>query len=109
MGAKPECQVKNYYFTKKALRIINNQSRNRHLGQLFKKGNNILKCEDKILIGNIIFIGKTIISYRQFSKIWLLFCSETHNYDTVLSPTDKLFKRSYRINSYGKNYYCKCY
>ena len=106
MGAKPEFQVKNYYFTKKALRIINNRSRNRHLGQLFKKGNNILKFEDKILISNIIFIG---ISYRQFSKIWLIFCSVTHNYDTVLSSADKLFKPSYRTNSYDKNYYCKCY
>ena len=32
MGAKPEFQVKIYYFTEKALRIINNSPRNSHLG-----------------------------------------------------------------------------
>ena len=37
MGAKPEFQVKNYYFTEKSLIIINNQSRNSHSDPLLKK------------------------------------------------------------------------
>ena len=44
---------------KKALRIINSQPKNSHLGPLFKQ-NNILKFEDKTLIGNIIFVSKSI-------------------------------------------------
>ena len=56
MNAKPEFEVKNYYCTEKNLRIINNQLRNSHSGPLFKKSN-IFKFEDKILIGNVTFIG----------------------------------------------------
>ena len=41
MGAKPQFQVKS------------------HSGPLFKQ-NNILKFEDKILMGNIIFVSKSI-------------------------------------------------
>ena len=36
-------------------------------------------------------------------KNWFIFCSEIQNYDTVLSSADKLFKTSYRDDSYGKN------
>ena len=59
MGAKLEFQVKDYYFTEKVLRVINNQPRNSHSRPLFKKSN-ILKYEDKIMISNIIFISKSI-------------------------------------------------
>ena len=37
MGEKPDFQVKNYYFTDKALRIINNQPKNSNSDPLFKK------------------------------------------------------------------------
>ena len=37
MGAKPESQVKNYYFIEKALRVINNHPRNNHSGPSFEK------------------------------------------------------------------------
>ena len=59
MGAKLEFQVKDYYFTEKVLRVINNQPRNSHSRPLFKKSN-ILKYEDKIMISNMIFISKSI-------------------------------------------------
>ena len=59
MGAKLEFQVKDYYFTEKVLRVINNQPRNSHSRPLFKKSN-ILKYEDKTMISNIIFISKSI-------------------------------------------------
>ena len=65
-GQNSNSKLRNIILHKKPLRIINNQPRNRHSGQLFKKGNNILKFEDKILISNIIFISKTIISYANF-------------------------------------------
>ena len=84
---------------KKAQRIINNQPKNSHLGPLSKQ-NNILKFEDKILIGNIIFISKSINNLPPIFKNWFIFCSEIHNYNTVSSSTDKLFKPLYRTDSY---------
>ena len=90
----------------KAPKIINNQPRNSHSGPLFKKSNT-LKFEDKILISKIyiILIGKSINNLLPLIfKNWFIFCSKIHNYDTVLLPTDKMFKPSYRTDSYGKNY-----
>ena len=85
---------------KKALRIIINQPKNSPLGLLFKQ-NNIPKFEDKILIGNIIFLTKSINNLLPpIFENWFIFCSEIH---TVSSSTDKLFKPSYRTDSYGKN------
>ena len=88
---------------KTAFRIINNQPRNSHSGLLFKKSN-VLKFEDKILISNIILISKSInnLLLRNL-KNWLIFYSEIHSYHTVSSSTDKLFKSSYRTDTYGKN------
>ena len=44
------------------------------------------------------------------SKNWFAFYSEIHNYDAVSSLADKLFKSSYRTDSYGKKlcYYRCC-
>ena len=36
-------------------------------------------------------------------KNWFTFCSDIHKYDTVSSSADKLFKPSYRTDSYGRN------
>ena len=36
-------------------------------------------------------------------KSWFTFCSDFHNYHTVSSTADKIFKPSYRTDSYGKN------
>ena len=36
------------------------------------------------------------------SKSWFIFCTDVHNYETVSSSADKIFKPSYRTDSYGK-------
>ena len=97
MGQNPKSKLRVTTLQKKALRIINNQS-------LSHKQNNILKFEDKILIGNITFVSKSISNLLPpIFKSWFIFCSKIHNYNTVSSSTDKLFKPSYRTDSYGKN------
>ena len=63
-----------------------------------------LKLEDKIHIENILFINKYFNNlFPPIFKSWSNFCSDLHNYHTVSSTTDKIFKTSYRIDSYGKN------
>ena len=89
-GQKPNSKLKIITVQKKALRVLNNQSRNSHSGPLFKKKRNILKFEDKILISNIIFLNKSINNLLSpIFKNRFILCSVIHNYDTVL--------------------YCKCY
>ena len=84
-------------------RITNNQHRDGHSGPLFKKSK-IPKFEYKILIGNITFISKSINNcLPPIFKSWFIFCSEIHNYDTVLSSIDKSFKPFCRTDSFGKN------
>ena len=88
---------------KKALRIMNFQSRDSHSSPLFKS-NHILKLEDKILIENILFTTKSCNNLLPLIfKRWFTFCSDVHNYQTVSSTADKIFKLSYRTDSYGKN------
>ena len=71
---------------KKGLRIMNFQSRDSHSIPLFKS-NNILKREDKILIENIIFIHKSFNNLLPpIFKSWFIFCSDIHNYQTVVMP-----------------------
>ena len=85
MGGNRNSQLRIITLQKKALRIINNQPINSHAGHLLKK-NYILKFEDKVLIGNIIFIKKSVNDLLlPIFKNWFTFCSEIHNYDTVLS------------------------
>ena len=87
----------------KALRIINLESRGSHSGPLFKS-NHILKREDKILIENILFINKSLNNLLPpIFKNWFTFCSDVHNYQTVSSTSDKIFKPSYRTDSFRKN------
>ena len=101
-GQKPEFQVKIYYLKEQSSRIINTQPKNSHSCPLFKKSN-IRRFEDKTLIGNIIFIIKSINNLPSpIFKNGFIFCSEIHNFDTASSPTDKLFKPSYRTDSYRK-------
>ena len=83
--------------------MMNFQSRESHSSPLFKS-NHILKLEDKILIENILFINKSFNNLLPpIFKIWFTFCSDVHNYQTVSSIADKIFKPSYRTDSYGKN------
>ena len=88
---------------KNAIRIISNQPRKSHSSLLFKKSN-ILEFEDKILINDIIFISKSINNLQPpVFKNWFIFFSNIHKYDTVSCSADKLFKPSYRTDSYGRN------
>ena len=102
-GQNPNSKLRITTLQKKALRIINNQPRNNYSSRLFKESN-ILNFEDKILISNVIFISKSINNLLPpIFKNWFIFCLENHNYDTVSSSTNKLFKPSCRTDSYGKN------
>ena len=82
---------------------MNFQYRGSHSSPLFKS-NYILKLEDKILIQNILFINKLFNNLLPpIFKSWFTFYSDVHNDQTVSSTADKIFKPSYRTDSYGKN------
>ena len=82
---------------------MNFQSRESHSSPLFKS-NHILKLDDKILIENILFINKSFNNLLPpIFQGWFTFCSDARNYQTVSSTADKIFKPSYRTDSYGKN------
>ena len=52
----------------------------------------------------MIFVSKSINNILpSIFENWFLFCAEIHNYNTVSSLTDKLFKPLYRSDSYSKN------
>ena len=87
----------------KRLRIMSFQSKDSHSSPLFRF-NHILKLQVKILIENILFINKSFNSLLpEIFKSWSIFCSDLHNYHTVSSTADKIFKPFYRTDSYGKN------
>ena len=81
---------------------MNFQSRDSHSSSLFKS-NHILKLEDKLLTENILFINKSFSNpLPPIFKSLFTFCSDVFNYQTVSSTVDKIFKPSYRTNSYEK-------
>ena len=52
----------------------------------------------------MIYVSKSINNLlQQILNNWFIFCSEIYDYNTVPSSNDKLFKPSYRTDSYGKN------
>ena len=75
---------------------MNFQSRDSHSSRLFRS-NHILKLEDEILIENIFFISKSFKNLLP-SKVG---SPDVHNYHTVSSTTDKIFKPSYATDFYG--------
>ena len=80
---------------------MNFQSSNSHSSLLFRS-NHILKLEGKILKENILFISKSFNKLLPpIFKSWFTFCSDVHNYHTVSSAADKIFKPSYTTASYG--------
>ena len=82
---------------------MNFQSRDSHSSPLFKS-NHVLKLEDKILIENILFINKLFNNLLPpIFKSCSIFCSDVYNYQTLSSTAYKIFKPSYRTDSYGKN------
>ena len=84
--------------------IMKFQSRDSHSSLIFKS-NHILKLEDQILIENILFINKSFNNFLPpiFKSLFIFCSSDVHNYQTVSSTVDKIFKPSYRTDSYGKN------
>ena len=81
---------RNVILQKKALRFMNFQSRDSHPSPLFKS-NHTLKLEDKILTENILFINKSFNKLLPpVFKSWFTFCSDVHNYQTVLSTANKM-------------------
>ena len=92
----------NYRPTKKkALRIMNFQSSAYHSISLFRSSH-ILKLEDKMLIENILFISKAFNNlHPPIIKSWFTFCSDVHNYHTVSSTADDIFKPFYTTDFYG--------
>ena len=82
---------------------MNFQSRDSHASLLYKS-NHILKLEGKTFIENTLFINKSFDKLLPpIFKNWFTFCSDLHNYQKVSSTADKIFKPSYRTDSYGKN------
>ena len=103
METKPNALSRIIILQKKALRIMNFQSKDSHSSPLFKS-NHILKLDDKILTENIIFINKSFNNLLPPTfKSWFTFCSDVQNYETLSSTADKIFKPSHRTDSYGKN------
>ena len=102
-GQNPNSKIRIIILQKKAFRIINIP------GIVTIQKTNNLKFEDEIIISNIIFISKSInnLLLPNFEN-WFIFCSEIHNYDTISSSTDKLFKLSYRADSHDKNSLTEC-
>ena len=82
---------------------MNFQSINPHSSPLFRS-NHILKLEDKILIENILFLSISLLItfFLQSLKVGSL-SALIFTIITVSSTADKIFKPSYRTDSYGKN------
>ena len=94
---------------KKALKVMNFQSRDSHSSLLFKSKtiqiqNHILKLEDKILVENLVFINKSFKNLLPPNfKSWFTFYSDVHNYQTVSSTSDKIIKPTYITDSFRKS------
>ena len=92
----------NCDFTKKAVRIINFQTRNFHTSPLFKQ-NFILKFRYKICLESILFVSKSLNNWTpSIFSTWFSFSSEQHNYETSSSTQGNLTKLFYKTNGYGK-------
>ena len=87
---------------KKAVRIINFQPRNSHSSPLFKQSS-ILIFQDKIFLGNILFVSKFFnnLSPSVFNTCFS-FSSDQHNYETSSSTQGNLRKIFYKTNWYVK-------
>ena len=86
---------------KKAIRIINFQPRNFHTSPLFKQ-KPILKFQDKICLGNISFISKSLNNSLSVFNTWLSFSSGQHNYETSSSTQGNPIKLFYKTERSGK-------
>ena len=82
---------------KKAVRIINFQPMNSHTSPLFKQ-NFILKFQDKICLGNILFVSKSLNLPPSIFYTWFSFSSEQHNSETSSSRQGNLIKLFYKTD-----------
>ena len=82
---------------KKAIKIINFQTRNFHSSPLFKQ-NSIIKFQGKICLENVLLLSKSInnLSLSVFNT-WFSFFSDQHNYETSSFTQGNL-----KTNRYGK-------
>ena len=89
-------------FQKKAIRIINFQPKNFHTSLLFKQ-NSIFKFQDKICLGNILLISKSLsnLSPPAFNR-WFTFSSDQHNYETSSSTQGNLIKNFFKTKRCDK-------
>ena len=80
---------------KKAVRIINFQTRNSHTSPLFKQSST-LNFQDKICLENILFVSKSLnnLSLSVFNT-WFVFSSDQHSYETSSSTQGILIKFLY--------------
>ena len=77
---------------KKAIRIINFQPKHFITSPLFKQ-NFILKFQDKICLGNILFISKSVNNLLpSVFNTWFSFLSDQHNYETSNPTQGNLIK-----------------
>ena len=77
---------------KKAIRIINFQPKHFITSPLFKQ-NFILKFQDKICLGNILFISKSVNNLLpSVFNTWFSFLSDQHNYETLIFTQGNLIK-----------------
>ena len=86
----------------KSVRIINFESRNSHTSPLFKQSS-ILKFQDKICLGNILFISKSLnnLSPSVFNT-WFVVSTDQRSYETSRSTQGKLINLFYKTSRYGK-------
>ena len=75
---------------------------NFHTSPLFKESS-ILKFQDKICLGNILFVNKSLnnLSPSVFNT-WFNFSSDQHNYETSSFTQGNLTKHFYKTNRYEK-------
>ena len=78
MGLKPMVTLQ-----KKTLIIMNFKSRDSHSSPSLKS-NHIKKVEDKILIGNILYINKSLNNLPLIINSCFTFCSDIQNYQSHL-------------------------
>ena len=87
---------------KKALRIMNFKDQLFHPSPLFSE-NNILKFTDKITLGNILFVNKSI--NRRVPPIfydWFTFSGDLQRYETCWFVTNHLNIPTFRTKKYGR-------
>ena len=75
---------------------------NSYTSPLFKE-NFILKFQDKICLGNILFVSKSLNNFSpSIFNTWFSFSSDQHNYETSSSTQGNLMKLFYKTDRYGK-------